>query len=267
MQLISLWSHLLLAAAVAATNLEVDLGYQVYRGVLNPATGLNAWYGIRFASPPTGPLRWQPPQPPAVNRSAVAPATSFGAPCVQNPAASAAGPGTPADLNAMNQGASEDCLFLNVQAPAGAAEGSLPVLVWIHGGGYGAGSGRADFGAMLAANGGGFVAVSIQYRLGAFGFLASDEVYRNGVVNAGILDQQFALKWVQSHIRLFGGNASQVTISGESVSEVITHEGARNRHSGHASMRLSEKGPQPRLEIRMSVVLVNVRTRGETKET
>lgn len=225
MRLVSFWGHLLLASTAAATSLEVDLGYQVYRGVFNPVTGLNNWYGIRFAAPPTGPLRWQAPQPPAPNRTLVAEATTFGPSCMQNAAATDDGPGSPEDLDAMNSESSEDCLFLNVHAPSGAAEGSLPVLVWIHGGGYGAGSGRADFSPMLAANKGKFVAVSIQYRLGAFGFLASDEVYRNGALNVGILDQQFALKWVQSHIRLFGGDPSQVTISGESVSGATSPQG------------------------------------------
>jgi carboxylesterase type B len=112
--------------------------------------------------------------------------------------------------------ANEDCLFLNVQVPANAS-GPLPVLVWIHGGGYGAGNGRQDFAAIINDNNDSFVGVSIQYRLGAFGFLASDEVYRNGVVNAGLLDQHFALQWIQSYVSLFGGNASQVTISGESA--------------------------------------------------
>ncbi|KAL2352132.1 Carboxylesterase family-domain-containing protein [Cryomyces antarcticus] len=93
--------------------------------------------------------------------------------------------------------ASEDCLFLNVYAPANAS--NLPVLVWIHGGGYGAGNGREDLTAIIKANNNSFVSVAIQYRLGAFGFLSSDEVYRNGVVNAGLLDQHFALQWVQAY--------------------------------------------------------------------
>lgn len=93
------------------------------------------------------------------------------------------------------QNMSEDCLFLNVQSPANAS--GLPVLVWIHGGGYGAGNGRLDFSDLLTTNGNNFVAVAIQYRLGPLGFLASDEVFRRGVANAGLLDQFFALQWVQ----------------------------------------------------------------------
>lgn len=110
---------------------------------------------------------------------------------------------------------SEDCLVLNVWAPDGAVD--LPVLVWIHGGGYGEGSSQQDLSYIIEENGNNFVGVAIQYRLGAFGFLSSDEVFRNGVVNAGILDQTFALKWVQTYIHLFGGDSTRVTISGESA--------------------------------------------------
>lgn len=91
------------------------------------------------------------------------------------------------------------------------------MLVWIHGGGYGLGNGQQDMTEIINTNNNSFVGVAIQYRLGAFGFLSSDEVFRNGVVNAGLLDQLFALQWVQSHIGLFGGNASHVTIAGLSA--------------------------------------------------
>jgi len=112
--------------------------------------------------------------------------------------------------------ASEDCLFLNVYSPVGAK--NLPILVYIHGGGYGVGNApNQDLSSMLAANNNSFVGVTIQYRLGAFGFLSSDEVFRMGAVNAGLLDQTFALQWVQQYIGLFGGNSSQVTIAGESA--------------------------------------------------
>jgi carboxylesterase type B len=124
-------------------------------------------------------------------------------------------PGLEKEMGAGDYEASEDCLFLNVQSPVNAT--NLPVLVWIHGGGYGAGSGQQDFTDMLNVNGNSFVAVSVQYRLGPFGFLASSEVAQRGVVNAGLLDQHFALRWVQTHIERFGGNASMVTISGESA--------------------------------------------------
>lgn len=186
---------------------QVDLGYEVYQGYTNSTSGLNIWKGIRFAAPPTGSNRWQAPQPPTSNRTSVISADAFAPFCPQS---SFNGPiGTAGTLG------NEDCLFLSVYAPSNAT--NLPVLVWIHGGGYGLGNGQEDLSTIINANGNSFVGVAIQYRLGAFGFLSSDEVFRNGVANAGILDQYFALQWVQSYIDLFGGNASQVTISGESA--------------------------------------------------
>lgn len=87
----------------------------------------------------------------------------------------------------------------------------------VTGGGYGLGNGQENMVPLITANNNTFVVVAIQYRLGAFGFLSSDELYRNGVVNAGLLDQHFALQWVQAYIGMFGGNASDVTIMGESA--------------------------------------------------
>ena len=147
---------------------------------------------IRFAAPPTGILRWQRPEPPVINRSAIFRADSYGPTCNQAPFS-----GAP-DFGGGSASASEDCLFLNIQSPANAT--NLPVLVWIHGGGYGVGNGQQDFTDLLTANDNSFVAVSIQYRLGAFGFLASDELVKNGVANAGLLDQFFALQWVQVRV-------------------------------------------------------------------
>ncbi|USP82825.1 carboxylesterase type B [Curvularia clavata] len=193
----------------ASSATRVDLGYEVYEGVANSSTRLNTFKGIRFAAPPVGSLRWQAPKSPESNRSAVISAADEGPTCPQSPVAPARG-------GAQGITGSEDCLFLNVFAPQNATD--LPVLVWIHGGGYGLGSAvSADLSAIINANNNSFVGVAIQYRLGAFGFLASDEVHRNGVVNAGILDQMFALQWVQAYIHLFGGDPNQVTIFGESA--------------------------------------------------
>ena len=185
---------------------QVDLGYEIYRGYYNDTSDLDIYKGIRFAAPPLGEYRWQAPYPPEQNRSNVIDASDYGPICPQT---SNGGGGPPEDYG------DEDCLFLNVWSPPNAE--NLPVYVWIHGGGYGAGSGQSDLSYIINDNDNSFVGVTIQYRLGAFGFLSSDEVFRNGVVNAGILDQTFALKWVQNYIHLFGGNASQVTISGESA--------------------------------------------------
>ncbi|KAL9112061.1 MAG: hypothetical protein Q9227_003681 [Pyrenula ochraceoflavens] len=203
-------------------DLQVDLGYAIYKGIVNATSGLNTWKGIRYAAPPTGSLRWQPPMKPQSNRSSVINATSFGPQCPQS---------YPAGLGSGSYG-DEDCLFLNVYAPANASD-LLPVFVVIHGGGYGLGDGREDLCEMIGVDHGGFVAVIIQYRLGAFGFLSSNEVHTSGVVNAGLLDQEFALAFVQTYINLFGGDASRVTIGGFSAggSSVLFHQlayGARN---------------------------------------
>ncbi|KAA6409585.1 MAG: hypothetical protein FRX48_06196 [Lasallia pustulata] len=191
----------------ATSSLTVDLGYEVYQGVDDTSTGLHTFKGIRYAAPPTGQLRWQAPQPPTINRGQVLQASTFASRCPQAPY-SPMPPGY--DITG-----DEDCLFLSVYAPANA--NNLPVLVWIHGGGYGIGQGDQDLSAIINANNNSFIGVAIQYRLGAFGFMSSDETMRFGVVNAGLLDQHFALQWVQSYIGLFGGSASQVTISGESA--------------------------------------------------
>jgi len=115
---------------------------------------------IRFAAPPVGSLRWQAPQAPVTNRSSVIPATAFQAQCPQNPPAVGTEI-TPSAAAALFS--TEDCLFLNVYAPANAS--NLPVLVWIHGGGYGAGNGQQNLTAIINANNNSFVGVSIQYRV------------------------------------------------------------------------------------------------------
>ncbi|KAH8841002.1 hypothetical protein MCOR27_002742 [Pyricularia oryzae] len=205
----------------ATLPLTVDLGYALYRGVEDTSNGLKVWKGIQFAAPPTGKLRWQAPRVPETNRTAVRSAAEFGPVCpMQFPAPS------PPYFALGN----EDCLYLNVYAPsktAGAANGktrgpaaetaALPVYVFIHGGGYGLGDGRMPMEALMAANGNSFIAVTIQYRIGAFGFAASPEIKAKGVLNAGLLDQEFALKWVQRHIQKFGGDPRRVTIGGQSA--------------------------------------------------
>ncbi len=100
--------------------------------------------------------------------------------------------------------------------PHGAS--NLPVFLWIHGGGYGIGDAATyDHTGLIHAANNGYIGISIQYRLGAFGFLSSAEVHAKGVVNAGLLDQHFALEWVQEHIVKFGGDPSRVTIGGQSA--------------------------------------------------
>ena len=165
--------------------------------------------GIPYARPPVGELRWRPPLRPPRWRG-VRDATQFGAACVQPPPPAGAG---------AHAATSEDCLFLNIWAPANARK--APVLVWIHGGSLigGAGSEAIYDGAGFAARG--VMVVSINYRLGALGWLAhpglSAESRRNISGNYGLMDQIEALRWVRRNIGAFGGDAGNVTIAGESA--------------------------------------------------
>ncbi|KJR87540.1 carboxylesterase type B [Sporothrix schenckii 1099-18] len=224
------------AHAVTATPITVDLGYASYSGVHNATTGLNVWKGIRYAYPPVGRLRWQAPQSiessnsPSRNASQTPVlADRFGPACPQSLSQY---PRTTPEFTPGN----EDCLFLNVYAPANTNGSLLPVLVWIHGGGYGQGDGTQDMSGLLTATAHAhpIVAVSIQYRLGAFGFLASKEIRRRGQLNAGLLDQRVALEWVQRHIAAFGGDKAKVTLSGESAGagSVLLHTVAANGAGG-----------------------------------
>jgi para-nitrobenzyl esterase len=168
--------------------------------------------GIPFAAPPVGELRWKAPQPVAA-WTGVRTATEFGARCMQGNIYS--------DMIFRDSGPSEDCLYLNVWTPAKSAAAHLPVMVWIFGGGFAAGSTsepRQD-GEMLAKKG--VVVVSMNYRLGIFGFFSHPELTKesghNASGNYGLLDQVAALEWVRDNIAAFGGDAQNVTIFGESA--------------------------------------------------
>jgi len=159
-----------------------------------------------------GDLRWKPPIP-AAKWSGVRKAMEFGAHCMQGKVYG--------DMNFRDAGGSEDCLFLNVWVPAKVSAAKLPVMVWIYGGGFAAGStseGRQD-GTTLAQQG--VVVVSMNYRLGIFGFLVHPELAkesgRNATGNYGLLDQVAALRWVHDNIAAFGGDRGNVTIFGESA--------------------------------------------------
>ena len=173
---------------------------------------VHAFLGIPYAQAPVSDLRWKPPVP-ATKWSGVRKATEFGAHCLQG--------NVFGDMTFRDAGDSEDCLTLNVWVPAKATSAKLPVMVWIYGGGFVAGStseGRQD-GMHLAQQG--VVVVSMNYRLGVFGFLVHPELAkeseRNSAGNYGLLDQLLALHWVHDNIAAFGGDPDSVTIFGESA--------------------------------------------------
>ena len=172
------------------------------------ATGVNSFLGLPYAAPPTGKLRWRPPQP-ASSWSGVRDATQFGASC---PQATERNPFLPPGP------ISEDCLYLNVYTPAPRTGSGRPVLVWFHGGGLVQDGGRNYDGTKLAADGA--VVVTINYRLGALGFLAHPALASRpggAAGNYGLMDQQAALRWVQRNIAQFGGDPRNVTIAGQSA--------------------------------------------------
>ena len=190
---------------------------QTRQGVLvgREAGGVESFRGIRYAVPPVGPLRWRPPQAPEP-WSGPRDAGSVGAICIQPPANGDNGVG-PLPM-------SEDCLTLNVWAPQGRSA-PLPVMVWIHGGGYINGSGTAALydGSNLAKRG--VVVVTLNYRLGRLGFfdhpaLAAEREAGEPAGNYGVMDMIAALEWVRDNIASFGGDPSQVTLFGESAGGV-----------------------------------------------
>jgi len=176
------------------------------------ASGVRAFLGIPFAAPPTGDLRWRAPQP-VKPWKGVRKANEFGARCMQRQVF--------ADMIFRDPGPSEDCLTLNVWTAAKDAKAKLPVMVWIFGGGFQAGAvsePRQD-GTMLARKG--VVVVSMNYRLGVFGFFSHPELTaeseHKASGNQGLLDQTAALQWVKRNIAAFGGDPANVTIFGESA--------------------------------------------------
>jgi para-nitrobenzyl esterase len=194
----------LLACAAQA---QVTDPVQVTGGwiVGSAADGMNTFLGVPFAAPPVGRLRWRAPQP-VVPWQGDRPARAYAPACAQT-------------AEWLPNPKSEDCLYLNVWAPAQAQK--LPVIVWIHGGGFYGGTGAQPGydGANLARRG--VVVVTINYRLGIFGFFAHPELTAespdNASGNQGMEDQVAALRWVKENIARFGGDPERVTIMGESA--------------------------------------------------
>ena len=184
----------------------------VLEGVVSADGKVRTFKGIPFAAPPVGPLRWMAPQPPAP-WSGVRKASEYGARCMQG--------GIYSDMIFHDAGPSEDCLYLNLWMPANPGTAKLPVMVWIYGGGFQAGATsepRQDGGNLSRK---GVLVVSMNYRLGIFGFFSHPELVKesghDASGNYGLLDQLAALQWVRKNIATFGGDPDNVTIFGESA--------------------------------------------------
>ncbi len=187
----------------------------IIEGQYDTKSGLQMYFGIPFAKPPIGNLRWKAPEP-VDNWKNVLATKDFSARPVQ--------PIVFGDMNSRSNGLSEDCLYLNVWTPAKRTTKGLPVLVYFFGGGFVAGDAsepRYD-GANMAKKG--IVVVTVNYRLGIFGFFSHPELRKEASYKAsgnyGLLDQHAGLKWVQKNIAAFGGDPKRVTIAGESAGSI-----------------------------------------------
>ena len=200
--------------SAGSSLLQVKTVNGIVEGKLEKS-GVRSFKGIPFAAPPVGDLRWREPQP-AKSWTGVLKANQFGPRAMQTAIFG--------DMSSRSDGMSENCLYLNVWAPAKKGKSLLPVLVYFYGGGFVAGDGsepRYD-GESMATKG--IVALTVNYRLGVFGFFAHSELSKesgkNGSGNYGLLDQAAALQWVQKNIAAFGGDPARVTIAGESAGSI-----------------------------------------------
>lgn len=197
-------------AMAAAPGVEARLDTGVVRGSVQD--GVVAFKGIPFAAPPVGDLRWRPPQP-ATAWPGVRAAGEFGPDCMQLP--------FPGDAAPLGVTPSEDCLYLNVWAPARPSAHKRPVMVWIYGGGFvNGGSSPAVYdGSQFARRD--VVLISFNYRIGRFGFFAHPALTAEGgdglLGNYGFMDQLAALRWIRRNAAAFGGDPDNVTVFGESA--------------------------------------------------
>ena len=198
-----------------AFAVQTTIANGIIEGNYDTKSGIQTYFGVPFAKPPVGNLRWKAPQP-LENWKGVKQTKKFGPRPMQTVVFG--------DMNSRSDGVSEDCLYLNVWSPAKRNTKDLPVLVYFYGGGYVAGDAsepRYD-GESMAKKG--IVVVTCNYRLNVFGFLAHPELSAESPYKAsgnyGLLDQVAALQWVQKNIAAFGGDPKKVTIAGESAGSI-----------------------------------------------
>ncbi len=217
-----------LLATIASSPVAAQLHTtKVTEGVLagSRADGVSRFLGIPYATAPIGSLRWRAPQAASAWKG-IRPATRFGESCEQDlPPPGGFGPWTSEYM--ISGPVSEDCLYLNVWTPAKRSTARLPVMVWIHGGGFNSGSASVPIydGAAMARHG--IVVVSINYRLGVYGFFAHPDLAGEpggGNGNFGLLDQVAALRWVQRNVQAFGGDPTKVTIAGQSAGAMSVND-------------------------------------------
>ena len=204
---------------------EINLGYTTIQGLSYPG-GISQWLGVRYAQPPLGPLRFAAPQN-VTSNSTVQMATQVcfhghilcrndtdipqrGNYCI----------GTRSSVNdpVLSGAQSEDCLNLDIYAPNNVtSQSKLPVYVFIQGGGFNAAYPTQNGSSLVLASGGQIMVIAINYRVSAYGFLASSEVQSKGSLNNGLKDQRMALQWIHDHIAKFGGDPGHVTLGGDSA--------------------------------------------------
>jgi para-nitrobenzyl esterase len=195
-----------------AFPVQVKLKKGIIEGNYNTHTGMQTYFGVPFAKPPIGELRWKAPQP-LESWKGIKETKAFGPRPMQTMVFG--------DMKSRSNGVSEDCLYLNIWTPTTRNLKDLPVLVYFYGGGNVAGDAseyRYD-GESMAKKG--MVVVTTNYRLNVFGFLIHPELSAEATYKAsgnyGILDQHAALKWVHQNIKAFGGDPNKITIAGESA--------------------------------------------------
>jgi len=249
--LLTLALVLIIASCVRAQNpdgfpVQRTVAEGIIEGDYDNKTGIQTFFGIPYAQPPVGELRWRAPQP-AKPWTGVKQTKKFGPRAVQK--------FMWADMKFRSAGLSEDCLYLNIWTPAKQKESGLPVLVYIHGGGDVAGGGseyRYD-GERMAREG--IVVVTINYRLNLFGYLAhpelSSEAPYKASGNYGALDQAAAIQWVKDNISSFGGDPDRITIAGESAgSMAVSVHMASPLSRGNIAGAIGESPAAGRLELR-----------------